>query len=224
MTKMPQTYRKKPVPKAKWIEDFKTVIARSPKIKDPAYVEWLAALSYTAHKEGISVVTLAEKLELHRAYIYNVLRGEYVARQDTLERGAQVAGMDIVGFRQLGRELLGGEDAINAMLKRIRFDTFVVAVDAEGKLLTAKNESAALEVNRNVVASWWGQMDRLAVFMSPAGTFLVSTDRTAKKSPLTLVADASRSMKVVKRSEIQDSETLLAAVTWMLPSSLIPKV
>lgn len=214
---------KSPKPsKAAWLKKFEATIASAPKIKDAGYVEWLAAVSFIQFRDDIPMAKVSELLGIQRTYIYKVMRGWHIVRQDVLENGASnIGGYDsIEAFRAFGRELLGGSEHIKEIMKRVVVERVIIGLDEEGKLLIQDKSSFSVSLDRKTYNSWWGDLEDLALFVFGKTKFIVDTEVSPKKlkkiSHVLMTDDAGHLS--VERYRVKDEANVKGIVVWTPPA------
>jgi hypothetical protein len=162
-----------------WYQRFVQTVENSPRIKDPAYIAWLAMLSFTVMEKGMKAIDVAAELELSRPYVYQLFNGEYTARQNVMERAAlKIGKSSIAEFQQRGFELLGGVAAVENMMKDVYIKKVVTGVNSVKEVVTETSKTQALRLLRTQYQSSWGLMARLALVINEWGVYLVNLETT----------------------------------------------
>ena len=165
---------------SEWYEAFLKVIEENPRIKDPAYVAWLAQLSFVAMEKGLKAPDMATNLGVSRSHVYQLFDGVYTARQDVMERAAmKIGACSIEEFRQRGYDLLGGQEAVEKIMRFIYIKKMVAGVSQDGQVITEESYTQDIWLPREQYQSSWGPMAKLAMITNDWGVFLVNLETSA---------------------------------------------
>jgi len=199
--------------KVAWKEEFVSNIRRNPQIKDPAYVEWLAAFSFTVLKENVKVATLAEKIGISRTYVYPMLKGKNAARQDVMEQVASVlSGLPLAAFREYGRELLGGPEKAAEVLKDIIIERFITGYTPVGVNVEIRRNACFLPRGR--YSRDWGPLTKLTVFEVDNNWAVVDLNRKKAKEAKGVLVVEDGKLEVCEVMKASPAAELLGVVLY----------